>query len=90
MFILLDNFAAPKTNNPLGLPRQLQVMGYEHQGRACRAVEREEGLHDLCAGFRVEIARRFIREQNARVVNKCARERDALLFAPGKLDRIMM
>ena len=45
---------------------------------------------DVLSVFRVEISRRFICQQYLRRVCKCAGDRYSLLFAAGKLGRIMM
>ena len=43
----------------------------------------EQPLH-LDAGQRIECAERLVQRQNARSAYECARERDALLLAPGQ------
>ena len=48
-------------------------------------VELLEHAHHLNGGLAVEIAGRFIREEDLGVVGECARDCDALLLAAGKL-----
>ena len=44
----------------------------------------------MFAVSRVEIARRFVGEQDRRFVRKCTCDGDALLFSAGKLGRVMV
>ena len=60
----------------------------DHHGRL--AVARDavpEQLQDLAAGRRVEVARRLVREDDARLRDERAGDRDALLLAAGELGR---
>ena len=52
-------------------------------------AQREQKFDYRVAGFCVQIAGRFVREKKFRTVNDCACKGDTLLFAPGKLARIV-
>jgi hypothetical protein len=51
---------------------------------------RQQEIDDLLAGGLVEIAGRLIRHEDRRIGRHRTRKRDALLFAAGKLRRIVM
>ena len=60
----------------------------DHDDRdAAFAIERGERLHDLVRRAGVEVAGRLVRQQQARVVDQRARDRDPLLLAAGELAR---
>ena len=65
-------------------------MRHEHQRRAALAVEAEDQIHHRVRRVAVEVARRFVAEQDLRAVDEGPRERHALLLAAGKLDRIVI
>ena len=62
----------------------LAVMGDDDDGRA-GLVDPVEQLHDPDRGDRVEVARGLVGEQQRRVVDEGAGDRDALLLAAGEL-----
>ena len=49
-----------------------------------------KNYHDLDAGPAVQIAGRFVRKKDFRLINQCARNRHALLLPARKLARIMV
>ena len=54
---------------------------------ALLAIERDERLHDLVRGSRIEIAGRLVGKKQARRVDERAGDGDALLLAAGELAR---
>ena len=50
----------------------------------------EQQLDDRVAGRGVEVAGRFVGEEQRRIVGQRARNRDALLLAAGELRRVMV
>ena len=70
--------------------RQRLFMRHQKQGRSGARVQRKEEVGHVGARLSVEIAGRFVGEENARARRDGAGERDTLLFAAGKLSRIMV
>ena len=64
-------------------------MGDEYERGTRRGVQIEQQIGNLCTGTGVEIAGWFVGEQHRRSSDESARDRHALLFAPGELTRIM-
>ena len=62
----------------------LAVVRRHDDGRA-RAVDPVEQLHDPHGRVRVEVPRRLVADEQRRVVDEGARDRDALLLAAGEL-----
>ena len=62
----------------------LAVVG-DDEHRGAGAVDPVEQLHDPDRGHRVEVAGRLVGEQQRRVVDEGAGDRDALLLAAGEL-----
>ena len=54
------------------------------------AVERDEQVHDLVAALAIEVAGRFIGEQDQRLGDDGARDGDALLLAAREFGRRVM
>ena len=67
-----------------------QVMGDDNQGRAKLVVEFEQQVDDRFGGSGVEIAGRFVGEQNIGQGAKRAGQGDPLLLAAGELTREML
>src|SRR5260221_9651831 len=62
-----------------------------HQDRGLGlVVDLEEELHDLPAGRRVEVPGRLVGHDQAWLVDQCAGDGDALLFATGKLAGVLV
>src|SRR5260370_37605391 len=66
--------------------KRLCVRDHHNGTFACDLLQQ---LVDQLAGAGVEIAGRFVREDDARIVRKRTSDRDPLLFAAGKLARAM-
>ena len=59
----------------------------DHEDRRAGAVDAVEELHDPDGGVRVEVPGRLVADEERRVVDDRARDRDALLLAAGELVR---
>ena len=66
------------------------IVRHQHQRGAGVAIQPEEHLDDRPAGLRIEIAGGLVGEENLRPVDEGPGERDALLLAAGKLERVML
>jgi len=76
--------AMSEFNAAVGLPRDVRVVR-DHQDGVTRMVQLAEDFDDdSFVGF-VEITGRFVGKNEPRVVNQCARNGHALLFAAGEL-----
>jgi len=64
-------------------------VGHEDERGARRGIEFEEHVDDGAACFVVEVAGRFVGEEDFRAVDKGAGQSDALLFAAGELVRVV-
>ena len=64
-------------------------MRHEHKRGARAAIQLHHDVDDPAARLGIEIAGRLVGEQDLRPIDERARERDALLFAAGKLCRVM-
>src|SRR3972149_11537138 len=81
--------AAGETDQPHAAAREHLVVSDENQCRAPLRIEFEYEIDDGGARSGIEIARRLIGEQELRSGYERARQRDALLLAPGEGPRIM-
>src|SRR5207249_11876379 len=66
--------AVADVNGAMGERRDVGLVCHENDGVPCR-VESSEEPHDFEAGFRIEVPRGLIREQDGRVVDERARGR---------------
>src|SRR5436190_16497298 len=62
----------------------------DHTDRRAALVQFLEQRHDRFAVPRIEVARRFVGEQDRRLTRESARHRDTLLLTTGKLTRKML
>src|SRR5689334_3758943 len=90
MFLLSDDRPRAHLHNPPRPYGQAGIMRDEHERGAGLAGEFEEHLDDRLARFRVEVAGRFIGKKDLWTMNEGAGERDALLFAAGELEWVMI
>jgi acyl-CoA thioesterase-1 len=65
-------------------------VGHQHQRRAVLAVEVEQQIRHRLAGLAIEIAGRFVGEQQLGRAGEGACDRDALLLAAGQLARVVL
>ena len=68
-------------DDALAAPGQLGVVGDEDERGARPAMQRKNEVHDLSAGFAIEISGRLVGEQDFGLRRQRPRKRDALLLA---------
>lgn len=88
--LILNQAAAFEVDDAACLAREVEIMRDEDERGAGGCVQVEEQIDDAIACFVVEVAGGFVREKNLGPIQKCASERNALLFAAGKLGGVMM
>src|ERR1039457_2989744 len=86
--VLLD-FAVADVNDAVGMQGDIVFVGDQDDGIAL-LVEALEEAHDFVAGGGIEVAGGFVGQQNGRVVDERAGDRDALALAAGKLVRLVV
>ena len=67
MKVALEHTPVLDPDDPVGIGRDLRVVGHHHD-REARLVSHLEQVEDLLARRRIEIPRRFIGEQDVRFV----------------------
>src|SRR5690606_20219883 len=75
-----DDRAVREANRAPRTAGEVRVVGHEHERRAALAIQLLEQLDDRVAGAGVQVAGRLVREQDLRLVDERASERDALLL----------
>ena len=75
--------------HPVAARRQRRVVRDQHQRGAVLAMAAEQKLDDFRSGRFVEIAGRFVGDDDGGIGRKRAGERDALLLAAGQFGRVM-
>ena len=86
----LDRLSVAQPDRPFGEARYIRIVRHKHQRGPGAAIQFEHDLDDSAARLGVEIAGRLVGEKNLGPIDKSAGQRDALLFAAGKLGRIMI
>src|SRR5260221_2306700 len=86
---LLHQPSVPHVNRAPSDGRHLGVVA-DHHDRAALPVELVQDGQDVAAGGRVQVASRFVGEDQVRVGHQGARDRDALLLASRELGRKMV
>jgi hypothetical protein len=87
---ILNNHATLETNNALGPVGDVEIVRHQHQGRPSIPMQSKEKINDHGTGLGIEIAGRFIREQNPGLAYEGACQGDALLLTTRKLHRIVL
>ena len=62
-----------------------QTVGDEDHAESCLTPERLQEIDDFIFGVLVEISRGLVRQEEARTIDKCARNDETSLFAAGQL-----
>src|SRR4051812_43932875 len=83
------NLTIAHANDAFGPGSDVVFVRYHDDRLACD-VEPNEHLHDLVAGFRIEIASRLVRENDVRIIDQSTGDGDALLLATRQLHRAMI
>src|SRR5262249_12195468 len=69
--------------SPLGFSREVGIVGGHEEGQPSLGLEAEKKIVDDLAGLRIQVPRRLVRENDLGPVDEGARDRHALLLAPG-------
>ena len=83
----LDDLAALDHQNGVGMHDGVQAMG-DHDGGAVLAEMVDRLLHGFF-GFRIERSSRFIEQDDRRVLDQRAGDRNALALAAGELQAVL-
>ncbi len=84
----IDHLAVDDMHLALRAHRKFRIMRHHHDGRAV-AMQLLEQIHDAARHLRIEIAGRFIRQQQPRRARQRARDGDALLLAARQFRRVV-
>ena len=90
IFLLGDDGSAAHLDHAARAGGERGIVRDQHQRGAGFAIQPEEHLDDRAARLRIEIAGGLIGEKDLRPMDESAGQRHALLFAAGKLERVMM
>ena len=84
---LLDDVAVGEEEDAVGDRRRAGVVSDHHRRLACFLDCQAKQFEDLTARLRVEVAGRLVREDDRRLGDERAGNRDALLLSAGELGR---
>src|SRR5581483_4130157 len=84
---LLGDAAVADADDPVGDPRRLRIVADEHRRALVLAHELADERVDLVGRLGVELPRRLVGEEDARLVRECRAERDPLLLTARELRR---
>ena len=82
---VVEDAAVEEADDPLAAAGEDGVVGGDHDGHAAGGAEFEQEVEDLAAGTGVEVAGRLVREEEDRIADQCAGDRDPLLLTAGQL-----
>ena len=82
-----DDPAVAHGEHPVGKRGDIRLMRDDNDRDALLAIECNERLHDLMRGAGIEVASRFVCQQQTRRVDQCPGDGDALLLSTGELSR---
>src|SRR2546426_10759843 len=71
----------------LGILRDIRLVSNQGDGDAVLAIEKLKYVHHFDRGAAVKVSGRFVRQDDCRLINQSAGDRDALLLSAGKLVR---
>jgi len=86
--IVADDVAIAHDHGPLAKTGDVRLVR-DHDDRQAHAVEVLEDAHDLDAGPGIEVAGRFVSQQQFRPVDQRTADGDPLLLAAGELVGMM-
>ena len=76
-----DDLSVLHVNNAVGLGRELVVMRDDHEGRAARLAQRAHQSKQPIPAVGIEVAGRFISQDNIWLLHERASHGDSLLFS---------
>ncbi len=79
--IVLLDLSVLKNDDALGVLRDVRFVRDQHERDAAFAIQPLKYLHHFNRSARIEIAGRLVRQNQCRIVDQRARDRDALLLA---------
>ena len=88
--LLTNDQPVTQHNAAAGAIGESGVVCYQDQCRAFALVERKQQLQHVPAILAVQVASRFVGQQDGRADHEGARQGTALLLATGKLDGIVV
>ena len=68
---------------------RFRIVRHHDDGLAVFAIQQRKQVEDLVGGVAVEVAGRFVADQQRRIGDERARDRDALLLAAGQFARLV-
>ncbi len=84
----LHDLALPHHADPIGVAAyDLQIMGDQQQREAAPAFLFREQFQDLRLDRYIQRRRRFVRDQQRRIIRQCRGDHDALALSAGQLVR---
>src|SRR5579864_9193313 len=86
----VDDEAVAHVQDAMSIRGRFRIMRDHHDGLAQIPIELAKEAENALGTFRVEIARGLVRENDFRLADNGASESDALLFAAGKLRRLVL
>lgn len=81
---LLHHFAVGEADDTVGSLGDLLAVGDDDEGLAHLVAESEQDIEDGVAGFLIEVAGRFVGEDEVGLVHEGAGDGDTLAFAAGE------
>src|ERR1700730_15322718 len=86
----VDDEAVTHVQDAMSVCGRFRIMRDHHDGLAQISIELAQEAENALGTFRVEIASRLVRENDFRLTDNGAGKSDALLFAAGKLRRLVL
>ena len=88
--LVVNDSSVAEVNVAVGVSSNVRLVGDDNRGDALAAVEPLENSHYLNAAARIKSSRRFIRENDLRIVHQLACDCDPLLLPTGQLIRAVI
>src|SRR5262245_59906593 len=87
--LIAGDLAIPQGHDAPGMPGDIYFVGDQDDGNAL-SIQRLKQLHEFLTGAAVEVARRFVGQDELRFVDQGTRDGDTLLLAAGELIGMVM